>query len=44
MKNKNDKRLIGAFEHIDDKFIESAAKRIKPRTEGVGARGANKMK
>ena len=44
MKNKNDKRLIGAFEHIDDKFIESAAKRIKPRTEGVGERGANKMK
>ena len=44
MKNKNDKRLIGAFEHIDDKFIESAAKRIKPRAEGVGERGANKMK
>ena len=44
MKNKNDKRLISAFEHIDDKFIESAAKRIKPRTEGVGERGANKMK
>ena len=44
MKNKNDKRLISAFEHIDDKFIESAAKRIKPRTEGVGERGANKSK
>ena len=44
MKNKNDKRLISAFEHIDDKFIESAAKRIKPRTEGVGERGANKAK
>lgn len=44
MKNKNDKRLIGAFEHIDDKFIESAAKRIKPRAEGVSERGANKMK
>lgn len=44
MKNKNDKRLISAFEHIDDKFIESAAKRIKPRTEGVSERGANKMK
>ncbi len=44
MKNKNDKRLIGAFEHIDDKFIESAAKRIKPREEGIHERGANKMK
>ena len=44
MKNKNDKRLISAFEHIDDKFIESAAKRIKPRAEGVGERSANKSK
>lgn len=44
MKNKNDKRLISAFEHIDDKFIESAAKRIKPRIEGVSERGANKSK
>ena len=44
MKNKNDKRLISAIDHIDDKFIESAAKRIKPRTEGVGERSANKSK
>ena len=44
MKNKNDKRLIGAFGPIDDKFVESAAKRIKPRGEGVGERGANKSK
>lgn len=44
MKNKNDKRLISAFEHIDDKFIESAAKRIKPRTEGISERSANKSK
>ncbi len=44
MKNKNDKRLLGAIEHIDDKFIESAAKRIKSRTEGAGERGANKSK
>ena len=38
MKNKNDKRLIGAIEHIDDKFIESAAKRIKPREAGISER------
>lgn len=44
MKNKNDKRLIGAFEHIDDKFIESAAKKIKTREDGVSALGANKAK
>ncbi len=44
MKNKNDKRLIGAIDHIDDKYIESAAKRIKPRAEGVHERGANKKK
>ena len=44
MKNKNDKRLIGAFEYIDDKFIESAAKKIKAREDGVSALGANKAK
>lgn len=44
MKNKNDKRLIGAFEHIDDKFIKSAAKRIKPREAGIAEKGANKLK
>lgn len=44
MKNKNDKRLIGAFEHINDKFIESAAKRIKPRDVKVSERVANKSK
>ena len=44
MKNKNDKRLISAIDHIDDKFIESAAKRIRTREEGVHTRGANKAK
>jgi WD40 repeat protein len=44
MKNKNDKRLIGAIEHIDDKFIESAAKRIKPREAGISERSVNKTK
>ena len=44
MKNKNDKRLIGAIEHIDDKFIESAAKKIKAREDGISALGANKAK
>lgn len=44
MKNKNDKRLISAIDHIDDKFIESAAKRIRVREEGVHSRGASKTK
>ena len=44
MKNKNDKRLISAIDHIDDKFIESAAKRIRTREDGVHTRGANKAK
>ena len=44
MKNKNDKRLLGAFDYIDDKYIESAAKKIKPRTNNINKRGANKIK
>lgn len=47
MKNKSvntDKRLLGAIDHIDDRFVDEAANKIKERPAGAYAGGMNKKK
>lgn len=47
MKNKTgttDKRLLGAIDHIDDRFIEEAAEKIKERPAGQLSGKPNKTK
>ncbi len=39
-----DKRLLGALDHIDDRFVEEAANKIKERPAGAYAGGINKRK
>ena len=44
MKKKQDKRLISAMDHIDDKLIDRAAERIKTRETGAPAEKPSKVK